>query len=163
MISMRETGTMAFIAAILNDTNRRMEFDNEGDNGGTLEETLRPAVDLHGFIGTTSHRFFRAYAGAFLTVSERSAKKNEEDADCAVCYDLIKSLKMKKFHYADEAETNLKHIGVIADDLPDEELTDEGKHNVSLNAMIGHLIGANQVLMAKVEALEKQIAKPATE
>lgn len=157
MISMRETGTMAFIAAILNDANRRMEFDNEGDNGGTLEETLRPAQDLHGFIGTTSHRFFRAYAGAFLTVSERSAKKNEEDADCAECYDLIKALKMKKFHYAEEAETNLKHIGIIADDLPDEELTDEGKHNVSLNALIGHLIGANQVLMAKVEALEQQL------
>lgn len=163
MISMRETGTMAFIAAILNDTNRRMEFDNEGDNGGTLEETLRPAVDLHGFIGTTSHRFFRAYAAAFLTVSERSAKKNEEDADCTECYDRIKAIKMKKFHYTEEPETNLKHIGIIADDLPDEEMTDEGKHNISLNALIGHLIGANQILMAKVEALEKQIAKPATE
>lgn len=163
MISMRENGTMSLVAVICNNVNRRMEFDNAGLNGGVGEETLRPALDLHGFIGTTSYRYYRAYAGAFLTVSERSAKKNEQDADCADSYNRIKALKMKKFHYKDESEKANKHIGIIADDLPDEELTDEGKHNVSLNALIGHLIGANQVLMAKVEALEKQIAKPATE
>lgn len=156
----RPDGTFTLIPAIINNINRRIEIDGSGIGGGGPEETIRPNADLFGFVGTSTNRWFRMHAGAFLTTSEKKMKQDIEDADIEKSYERIKGLKLKRFRFKKEAKYNKnakKYIGIIADDQKDEELTDEGKKNVSLNAMIFNLVGANQKLISEYEKLERRV------
>lgn len=87
----------------------------------------------------------------------RQFKKDIYPRNTSIDLDLIKKRQLYDYKYKEETGIDpdgRNHIGFMAEDLPDELRSKDGKM-IDVNNLIGVLIGAVQELSCKVNTLEK--------
>lgn len=135
-------------------------WDDSFTGGSGTEPVLHPTVDLFGQIGTTSLRWYRGYAGAWLTTSSIEVKEDIEKEDIEDAYNIIKDtpihryrLKKDKDSFGDKA---CYYVGAIAEECS-KDITDEKGKNINLYSMISIVMSGSQKIIADKEKLETKV------
>lgn len=93
-------------------------------------------------------------ATGFYQSSLRSLKR-DINPFTANATDILKTAQVRTFYYKSD-NANIKHIGFIADELPDEMAAPE-RQGVDEANTVALLVKALQEMNAKIEALEKEV------
>lgn len=134
---------------------RTIWINADGIGGSGSEPTVRPSSNLFGFIGTTSHYWYRMYAGQFITPSTFTKKHNIEKLNYdfySLAYNTIKSLDLFSYNYIRnhlDSSGNVVHreilperkYGIIAEYSP-SLILDETQTGVDLYSYINFLTAA---------------------
>lgn len=90
-----------------------------------------------------------------MMASSKTFKKEIEEFDYTTTYDMLKNSKLYTWKYKNEDDNIRKHIGLIAEEAPEEIVTTDGKHLDTIS-YLGVLTGAIRTLIEKVEKMEKK-------
>lgn len=123
------------------------------DGNSTISGNFEPQGVNAFNLGSNTMYWKSVYAGDFVNRSERIAKENIRQLDTGTMYDKVKTIPPYSYQYK---EDDAEHIGVIADESP-EEILDESGTGISLYAYTTMLLGALQETIKKVEKLEEDI------
>lgn len=93
-------------------------------------------------------------ATAFIQTSLRSLKKDIQPFE-GNALRILNATNVRTFIYKSDSE-NIKHIGFIADEIPDE-MSSTGHEGVDHSNTVALLVKALQEMTAKVEAMERRI------
>ncbi|WP_155300717.1 pyocin knob domain-containing S74 family peptidase [Deinococcus kurensis] len=119
---------------------------------------LDGALNVYGELNVTDQAIFSSpvqvqanvYAADFIKNSSRALK--QDVAPYRGGLDAVMALDVQRFRY--RADPALEHVGIIADDVPDELVSGPGRDMFRTGNVVGILLRAVQELTARVRDLE---------
>jgi hypothetical protein len=141
--------------AMSKDKNSKKDDDKKDGQGKILKKYVVPALIVYGSI---THLGIDAIA---TSPSSRKLKKDITPLSMDDCSDILSRLRrarIYRFRYKAERGTSKPHLGVIAEEAP-EEIVDEGRENVRLGATMGFMMAAIKALAAQQQTLLNDLKK----
>jgi phage minor structural protein len=138
----------------------------KNSNTGNYNPGLYPDSSGWGYIGRSNYRMWRMYTNYLhyidlVKMSTRDSKANIEDANLKQMQSAFDDMSLVTFNYKNEdgspRDDELK-VGFIAEDSPDL-ITSKDKKQISLDNIIGVMVGALKFQQQRIDQLEIKIAK----
>ncbi len=134
----------------------RYSIYSRSDGGMTIGDETRAArvmdIDATGQVSAT-----------FKSPSTRSVKKNLTalvDADYAAILDKLAATPVVRYHYVTEDERQRVHLGVIAEEAPDDIVDSERRHVIVLD-YLGFLFAGLKAQTIEIDKIKAHLARSA--
>lgn len=169
-VSITPAYTLQQITATGNTTSHTIEFNN-ADTSVVTAAKVGIATNSPSYTLEVNGDAAKTGGGTWTSTSDARLKEDIQDANLDTCYDLVKTLKLRRFKWRDDVEgiTDKHVIGWIAqeveDVLPKSVKTVDEKYGLTdvkfLNAdqIYAAMFGTIQKLIEDKEKLESQVAE----
>jgi len=176
-------GDNSYVGINMSDTVGPTAMLHIADNGSPVgarmlmigDDTYFTDVDIGRTLGLYDAGGGWGFLKAYITnPSSREYKKNIEyvdNEDYKTMLGAIEKMKVARYQHKGESDDTVQHLGLIAEDLPKEVVTEDGK-SVLVYELLSYTIGAmkaqqtqNNELRAEIEALKQILCeiKPVAE